>query len=60
MAGGAADGLDEGAGGTAEEAFFIGIEDGDERDLREIETFAQEVDADEDVVLAACGGRAGF
>ena len=51
MAGGAADGLDEGALG-AEEAFFVGVEDGDEGDFGEVEAFAEEVDADEDVVLA--------
>ncbi len=51
VAGGAADGLDEGALG-AEEAFFVGVEDGDEGDFGEVEAFAEEVDADEDVVLA--------
>ena len=51
VAGGAADGLDEGALG-AEEAFLVGVEDGDERDFGEVEAFAEEVDADEDVVLA--------
>jgi hypothetical protein len=51
VAGGAADGLDERALG-AEEAFLVGVEDGDERDLGEVEAFAEQVDADEDVVLA--------
>ena len=51
MAGGAADGLDERAL-RAEEAFLVGVEDGDERDFGQVEAFAQEVDADEDVVLA--------
>ena len=51
VAGGAADGLDEGACG-AEEAFFVGVEDGDEGDFGEVEAFAEEVDADEDVEFA--------
>ena len=55
VAGGAAYGLDEGALG-AEEAFLVGVEDGDERDLGEVEAFAEEVDADEDVVLAFAEG----
>ena len=36
----------------AEEAFLVGVEDGDEGDFGEVEAFAEEVDADEDVVLA--------
>jgi hypothetical protein len=40
VAGGAADGLDEAALG-AEEAFFVGVEDGDEGDLGEVEAFAE-------------------
>ena len=52
VAGGAADGLDERAL-AAEEAFLVGVEDGDERDFGQIEAFAEEVDADEDVELAA-------
>ena len=51
VAGGSADGLDEGALG-AEEAFFVGVEDGYEGDFGKVEAFAEEVDADEDVVLA--------
>jgi hypothetical protein len=43
--------LDEGAL-AAEEAFFVGVENGYEGDFREVETFAKEVDSDEDVVLA--------
>ena len=42
------DGLDERAL-RAQEAFLVGIEDGDERDLRQVEAFAQQVDADEHV-----------
>ena len=38
--------------GAAEEAFFVGVEDGYEGDFGEVEPFAEEVDADEDVVLA--------
>jgi hypothetical protein len=44
--------LDEGAHG-AKEAFLVGVEDGYERELGEVEAFAEEIDADEDVVLAA-------
>ena len=51
VAGGAADGLDEGGGGS-EEAFFVGVEDGDEGDFGQVEAFAEQVDADEDVVFA--------
>ena len=36
----------------AEEAFFVGVEDGDERNFGQVEAFAQEVDADEDVEFA--------
>ena len=35
-----------------EEAFFIGIEDGNQRDFRHVQAFAQEVDADQDVEFA--------
>ncbi len=52
VAGGASDGLDERAGG-AQEAFLVGIEDRDQRDLRQIKPFAQQVDADQHVILAA-------
>ena len=48
MAGGAACRLDE-RGLVAEETFLVGIENAYERDLRKIETFTQEIDADEDV-----------
>ena len=51
VAGGAAGGLDE-AGFVAQEAFFIRIQDADEGDFRQVEAFAQEVDAHEDVYLA--------
>ncbi len=40
VAGAAADGLDE-RGGAAEIAFFVGVEDGDERDFGEVEAFAE-------------------
>ena len=49
---GAADRLDE-RGLAAEEAFLVGVEDRDERDLGQVEAFAEEVDADEHVELAA-------
>ena len=51
MAGGAAHGLDQRAGG-AEEAFLIGVEDGDERDFGKVEAFAQQIDADQHIELA--------
>ena len=51
VAGGATDGLDEGAL-AAKEAFFVGVKDGDEGDLGQVQAFAKEVDADQDVVLA--------
>ena len=47
----AADGLDERAI-AAQEALLIGVENRDERDLRQIETFAQQVDADQHVEFA--------
>src|SRR6185295_11464388 len=52
VAGRTPDRLDQ-AALAAQEAFLVGIENSDERDLRDIETFAQEVDADENVELAA-------
>ncbi len=51
MARRAADRLNERAAGT-KEPFFIRIENGDKRDLRKIQAFAQQVDADQDVKLA--------
>ena len=51
VARGAADGLHQ-ARFAAQEALLVGIEDGDKRDLRQIEALAQQVDADEHVVLA--------
>ena len=48
---GAADGLDEG-GFRAQEAFLVGIEDGDEAALGDVEALAQQVDADEAVEAA--------
>jgi hypothetical protein len=39
--------------GAAKIAFFIGVEDGDERNLGEVEAFAEQVDADEDIEFAA-------
>jgi len=48
VTGGPAAGLDEGALG-AQEPFLVGVEDGDQGDLGEVEALAQEVDADEDV-----------
>ena len=51
VARGAADRLDQ-RRVAAQEAFLVGVEDGDERDLGQVEALAQEVDADEHVVLA--------
>ena len=51
VAGGPADGLDK-RSLRAQESFLIGVEDGDKRDFGQIEAFAQEVDADQDVVFA--------
>ena len=48
VAGCASAGLDEG-GFTAEEAFFVGVEDGNECHFGDLEAFAEEIDADEDV-----------
>ncbi len=47
----AADRLQE-RGLAAEEPFLVGVEDRDERHLRQVEPFAKQVDADEHVVLA--------
>ena len=46
----AARGLDE-RSLRAQVAFLVGVEDADERDLRQVEAFAQEIDADENVEL---------
>ena len=51
VAGGAADGLDEGAR-RAQEAFLVGVQDGHQRHLGQVEALAQEVDAHEHVELA--------
>ncbi|CCX41508.1 unknown [Clostridium sp. CAG:1024] len=48
---GAADRLHK-AGGRAEKALLVRIENGDEADLRQIESLAQQVDADQHVELA--------
>ena len=47
----APDDLDE-ARRRAEEADLVGVEDRDEGDLGQVDALAQEVDADEDVVVA--------
>ena len=49
--GSAADGLDETAGG-AQEALLVGIQDGHQRHLRQVEALPQQVDPDQDVVLS--------
>jgi hypothetical protein len=59
MAGGAAGGLDQ-AGGAAQVAFLVGVQDGDEGDFGQIEAFAEEVDADEHVELAFAQGAQDF
>ena len=48
---GAAHGLDQ-RGVGAQEAFLVGVEDGHQRHLGQVETLAEEVDADEHVELA--------
>jgi hypothetical protein len=50
VAGGAPDRLDEGAAG-AQEALLVGVQDRHEGHLGQVEALAQQVDADEDVVL---------
>ena len=55
MAGGAAHGLDQRAGG-AEKAFLVGVEDGDEGDFGQVEALAEKVDADQRVVLSTAQG----
>ena len=44
--------LDQRAGGT-QEPFLVGIQNRDQRHLGQVEPFAQQVDADQDVELAA-------
>ena len=51
VARGAADRLDQRAVG-AQEALLVGIEDGHQRDLGQVESLAQQVDPDEHVELA--------
>ena len=48
---GAAHGLDERAG-RAQEAFLVGVENGDERDFGQVEAFAEQIDTDEGVEFA--------
>ena len=59
MSGATTDGLDE-RGGAAQITFFVGVENGDEGDFRQVEAFAQQVDADEDVEFAVYANREGF
>ena len=51
VAGCAANGLDQTAL-RAQKAFFVSVQDGDKRDLRQIDTFAQQVDADQHIESA--------
>ncbi len=51
VARGTPDRLDQRALG-AQEAFLVGVENGDERHLGQVESFAQQIDADEHVELA--------
>ena len=48
VSGGAANGLDERAGG-AQETFLVRVEDGHEGDLGQVQALTQQVDADEHV-----------
>ena len=52
VARGAADGLNQRSRRT-QEAFLVGVENRDQRHLGQIEPFAQQVDADQHVELAA-------
>ena len=52
VAGAAADGLDQ-RSGRAQEAFFVGIENRHQRNFRQVQALAQQVDADQHVELAA-------
>ena len=56
VARGATDRLDQ-RGVGAEESFLVGVEDRHERDLGQVESLAEQVDADEDVELSQVGGR---
>ena len=51
VAGAAADGLNERAGG-AQKPFLVGVKNGHQRDLGQIQAFAQQVDADQHVEFA--------
>src|SRR5664280_1725705 len=51
VAGGPSHGLQEGRL-TAQEPFLVGVQNGDQGDLRQVQTFAQQVDADQDVDVA--------
>ena len=55
VARGTTGGLDE-RSLRAEVAFLVGIENADERDFGQVEAFAEEVDADEDVELRGAQG----
>ena len=56
VARGSADRLDERPLG-AQEPLLVGVENGDERDLRHVEALPEQVDADENVELAPGEGR---
>ena len=51
VSGGPADHLDQ-RPGAAQETFLVGVENRDQRDLGQIDAFAQEIDADDDVIYA--------
>src|SRR6266478_2174192 len=40
-------------GGAAQVAFFVGVQDGDQRNFGKVETFAQKIDTNEDIKFAA-------
>ena len=52
-------GLDE-RGLAAKIAFLVGVEDADEADFRQVEAFAEQVDADEDIELGGAQGAQDF
>ena len=55
MASGTARGLNQ-AGGRAQIAFFVGIQNRDQRNFRQVQAFAQQVNADQHVELAFAQG----
>ena len=59
VAGGAAGRLDE-AGGAAQIALLVGVQNGHQRDFGQVQPLAQEIDADQDVEIALAQGAQDF